>query len=82
MLGDVNATLDHEPLADLGGCVDAADAAGAGSAGTWPASAPAAIAAPIDHVFVPRASWLVLGTAARVVDGSDHRALVARLRHR
>ena len=38
--GDLNSTLDHPGLQDLGPCVDAARAAGVASSGTWPADVP------------------------------------------
>lgn len=78
--GDLNATLDHPALRDLGPCVDAARAAGAGARGTWPAGAPALLAAPIDHVLVDGRAWRV--TRFEVLDatgGSDHRPVVAHL---
>lgn len=80
VLGDVNATVDHAPLADLGRCVDAGTEVGAGAEGTWPAQFPAAFAAPIDHVLVDAGAWRPVDTAAARVGGSDHRALVAQLR--
>ncbi|MGY4642834.1 endonuclease/exonuclease/phosphatase family protein [Cellulomonas sp. URHB0016] len=78
--GDLNATLDHPGLQDLGPCVDAARQAGEAWRGTWPASAPSGLAAPIDHVLVDGRRWRV--TAFEVLPptgGSDHRPIVARL---
>lgn len=84
--GDMNATVDHlsglgADGALVGGCQDAAIAAGAGAVGTWPVAAPAWIASPIDHVLVGSA-WTVRG--AEVITsyddaGSDHRPVVAVL---
>jgi len=87
--GDFNSTIDHwAPLADpatpgarIGTCADAAEQAGSGGIGTWPAVLPALLGAPIDHVLVGPA-WTVDGF--RVVgsedgSGSDHRPVVAVL---
>jgi endonuclease/exonuclease/phosphatase (EEP) superfamily protein YafD len=87
MAGDFNATLDHfagRATADgaaLGGCRDAALAAGAAAVGTWPTWAPALLGTPIDHVLATE-DWQV--QSLRVIDtedtsGSDHRPLVATL---
>jgi len=78
--GDFNATLDHPAFDEMGECVDALAAAGAGGVGTWPASLPWALGAPIDHVLVDGADWQVV--AAGVLEppsGTDHRAVEAVL---
>lgn len=80
VFGDVNSTLDHEPLSELGRCADAAAATGGGGEGTWPSRVPSAFAAPIDHVFFDARSWRPVDTGVMHVAGSDHRALVAQLR--
>jgi endonuclease/exonuclease/phosphatase (EEP) superfamily protein YafD len=81
--GDLNATLDHPGLAGLAPCVDAADAVGAAALGTWPASAPRWLAAPIDHVLVDSRAWEVLSfDVLAPVGDSDHRPVVAHLRTR
>ncbi|MCD2499283.1 endonuclease/exonuclease/phosphatase family protein [Microbacterium nymphoidis] len=76
--GDLNATLDHLPA--MPGCPDAARSTGTAGWGSWPSTAPAWFAAPIDHVLAGRA-WRAV--AFEVVDsrgrGSDHRAIVAVL---
>jgi len=80
--GDFNATLDHAPMRDLGGCVDAASEAGrrgAGAFGTWPASVPALLGAPIDRVLADGAAWEVSAVGLVTVGESDHRGFVARL---
>lgn len=80
--GDFNATLDHAPMRDLGGCVDAASApgrSGAGAFGTWPASVPAFLGAPIDRVLADGAAWEVAAVGVVTVGESDHRGFVARL---
>ncbi|GGL85650.1 endonuclease/exonuclease/phosphatase family protein [Nakamurella endophytica] len=77
--GDFNATVDHAPMTDLGRCRDAATEAGRGAEGTWPSTAPAPFAAPIDHVLVDGSRFRVLGTRTVHIPGSDHRALIARL---
>jgi endonuclease/exonuclease/phosphatase (EEP) superfamily protein YafD len=81
--GDLNATLDHPGLRDLGPCVDAAVQAGAGALGTWPARVPSVLGAPIDHVLVDGRAWRVTGFAVLpAVGGSDHRPVVAHLARR
>ena len=79
--GDFNATIDHGPLRHLEPCFDAAVRAGRGAEGTWPASFPAPLAAPIDHILV-NGDYDVLGTRTVRVGDSDHRAVIARLRRR
>ncbi|WP_150308310.1 endonuclease/exonuclease/phosphatase family protein [Planctomonas psychrotolerans] len=92
LAGDFNATLDHmadyggrrtdgDQITSLGNCVDGALATGNAAVGTWPASAPALLGTPIDHVMAT-AGWHFSGF--RVVDdrndaGSDHRPVVAQL---
>lgn len=81
--GDLNATLDHPGLQDLGPCVDAARVAGTASSGTWPATVPTVFSAPIDHVLVDARVWHV--TAFEVLPAigrSDHRPIVATLLRR
>lgn len=81
MAGDFNATLDHAELRGLlgRGWVDAADAAGAGLAWTWPAARRRALPITIDHVLVDRRVRVervhVVG-----IPRSDHRAVIAELR--
>ena len=80
--GDFNATLDHAPMRDLGGCIDAAAAGGlhgAGAFGTWNALVPALLGAPIDHVLADGAAWAVEAVGVVEVGESDHRGIVARL---
>lgn len=87
--GDLNATLDHfagEGVdgGDLGGCRDAAAAAGSAAVGTWPVRAPALLGAPIDHVLAG-SDWRVDGFAVVAgfdEAGSDHRPIVATLSRR
>jgi endonuclease/exonuclease/phosphatase (EEP) superfamily protein YafD len=77
--GDFNATLDNGPLrAALGGCVSAASGLDA-LVGTFPSSLPRWFGIQIDHVFVPRGTT-TLDFAVHDLPGSDHRAVVARLR--
>jgi endonuclease/exonuclease/phosphatase (EEP) superfamily protein YafD len=81
--GDLNTTLDHPALTDLGPCVDAAAEAGAAGLGTWPSGWPAALGAPIDHVLVDARVWRVVGFAVLPdVGASDHRPVVAHLARR
>ncbi|MDQ0613356.1 endonuclease/exonuclease/phosphatase (EEP) superfamily protein YafD [Microbacterium sp. W4I4] len=84
LAGDFNATLDHMASfgsdgGTMGRCHDVASATGNGTAGTWPASVPSLLGAPIDHVMASD-NWQATGSL--VLDdagGSDHRALVAQL---
>lgn len=71
--GDVNATVDHRLLRAVG------RSAGPVGTGTWPARLPRWAGIRIDHVLLPVG---VESTAASVHDvaGSDHRAVLARLR--
>lgn len=81
--GDLNATLDHPGLADLGPCVDAAAVTGAAGLGTWPADVPRVLGAPIDHVLVDARVWRVTGFGVLPRTGtSDHRPVVAHLARR
>jgi endonuclease/exonuclease/phosphatase (EEP) superfamily protein YafD len=80
VVGDFNATLDHAPLrAAIGRCRSAAAGTGKGLVGTFPTAAPRWRGIQIDHVFVPAAA---VTTEFEVIDvvGSDHRAVLARVR--
>jgi endonuclease/exonuclease/phosphatase (EEP) superfamily protein YafD len=82
--GDLNATLDHAPLrAVLGPVVSASTGSGRGLVGTFPTPLrpnwPALIGIHIDHVLVPVGS-AVARYAIVDVPGSDHRAVLARVR--
>lgn len=77
--GDFNTTVDHAMMRHLEPAVDAATVAGRGAEGTWPARFPAPFAAPIDHVLL-NGGMTVLGSRTLRVGGSDHRAVVVRLR--
>ncbi|MFR9778639.1 endonuclease/exonuclease/phosphatase family protein [Micromonospora sp. MS34] len=82
LAGDFNATLDHAPLRDLiaTGYVDAADAAGAGLAGTWgPYDGDRIPPVTIDHVLADR-RIAVRAVEVHPLPGSDHRAVLAELR--
>lgn len=74
--GDFNATLDHEPMRDLGHCVDAADVRGAGGIGTWPANFPAWMGTPIDHILVDARAWSV--SSFTVLDDTPSVAIIDR----
>lgn len=84
--GDLNATADHLSglgIGDalVGDCLDAAITNDVGAIGTWPTSAPAWLASPIDHVLFG-AAWTVRGVqVVTSLDeaGSDHRPIVAVL---
>ncbi|WP_185972639.1 endonuclease/exonuclease/phosphatase family protein [Georgenia yuyongxinii] len=77
--GDLNATLDHRPLQDLGGCADAALAGGVGGVSTWPVRTPAWLGSAIDHVLVDTGRYRVTEAAVVQRGESDHRGVVARL---
>lgn len=81
--GDLNATVDHL-ASTMDGCRDAAIESGVAAHGTWPSSAPAWLAAPIDHVLVG-AGWEVRGASVITASddaGSDHRPIVAEVARR
>lgn len=77
--GDFNATLDHKALRAVldRGFTDAADATGQGLVTTWPAGARFAL--PLDHVLVDK-HIRVQSVKILRVSGSDHRAVIAKLR--
>ena len=78
VLGDLNATADHQAMRALAdaGLRDVAEVANQGWQPTWP-SRPFPIAA-IDHVLVgPRLAGLSSRTLQ--VGGSDHRAVIAQV---
>lgn len=77
MAGDFNATIDHGPMRETT-CVDAAS--GSGGLGTWPTGLHWTLGARIDHVLVDEAVWTPDSAAVIDVPGSDHRAVLARLR--
>ncbi|HEX6970307.1 MAG TPA: endonuclease/exonuclease/phosphatase family protein [Micromonosporaceae bacterium] len=81
LAGDFNATLDHAPLRALldTGYVDAADATGAGLAGTWgPYDGDPIPPVTIDHVLVDRRIG-VRAVSVHPLPGSDHRPVLAEL---
>ncbi|MTE22888.1 endonuclease/exonuclease/phosphatase family protein [Microbacterium sp. ZXX196] len=86
LAGDFNATLDNmaglgESGHDMGWCTDSAAATGNGAVGTWPASVPSILGAPIDHVMASDA-WETTGSVVLTTlddAGSDHRPLVVQL---
>jgi endonuclease/exonuclease/phosphatase family metal-dependent hydrolase len=81
LVGDFNATLDHEQLRRLlgdDGYVDAADATGEGFRTTWPAGRDFPPELTIDHVLVdPRIA--PRDVKVHLVPRSDHRAVIADL---
>lgn len=80
LAGDLNATVDHAFMQDLGGCTDAALQAGAGGLSTWPTSTHTPLlGAAIDHVLVDTATWTSTGVDLVEITGSDHRALLVTL---
>lgn len=81
--GDFNATLDHSALrAGMAGCADAAEQRGQGLVPTWgPRPELRPFGPPIDHVLVTD-GITAEAFAVRDVAGSDHRAVLTRLRLR
>ncbi len=78
--GDFNSTADHEAALRLATpCTDAADQAGAGALGTWPARLPELLSSPIDRVLTTTNEYR--GSEATLVNlgGSDHRGVMVRL---
>ncbi|HWI73100.1 MAG TPA: endonuclease/exonuclease/phosphatase family protein [Baekduia sp.] len=83
LMGDFNATLDHEQLRRLlggdHGYADAADATGKGYDTTWPAGRRFPPEITIDHVLIdPR--MRADDVSVHLVPRSDHRAVIATLR--
>jgi endonuclease/exonuclease/phosphatase (EEP) superfamily protein YafD len=78
--GDLNATLDHPLLrAALGRCRSAAEGTGHALVGTFPVRLPRGLGVQIDHVLVPADAATTRFDVLDVV-GSDHRAVLARVR--
>ncbi len=85
MAGDFNATVDHMVNlgvdgGTLGRCHDGAVETGNGGIGTWSASVPGVLGAPIDHVMASR-HWKPTGSLVlKSMDGSgsDHRPLIVQ----
>jgi endonuclease/exonuclease/phosphatase (EEP) superfamily protein YafD len=78
--GDFNATLDHSVFRSAtAGCGDAAAQRGQGLTPTWPTWLPSWLGPQIDHVLAT--DPIVAETfEVREVAGSDHRAVLTRLR--
>jgi endonuclease/exonuclease/phosphatase (EEP) superfamily protein YafD len=78
--GDFNATLDHSVFRSAtAGCGDAAAQRGQGLTPTWPTWLPSWLGPQIDHVLAT--GPIVAETfEVREVAGSDHRAVLTRLR--
>jgi endonuclease/exonuclease/phosphatase (EEP) superfamily protein YafD len=78
--GDFNATLDHSVLRTAtSGCSDAAAQRGQGLLPTWPTWAPDWFGPQIDHIFATD-PIVAESFTVREVTGSDHRAVLSRLR--
>jgi endonuclease/exonuclease/phosphatase (EEP) superfamily protein YafD len=78
--GDFNATLDHSVFRSaMAGCGDAAAQRGHGLTPTWPTWLPAWLGPQIDHILAT--DPIVAETfEVRDIAGSDHRAVLTRLR--
>ncbi|NMO92992.1 endonuclease/exonuclease/phosphatase family protein [Actinomycetospora sp. TBRC 11914] len=80
LAGDFNATLDHRFFRDgTRGCQDAGVVSGQGLVGTWNAAWPWWAGAQIDHVLTGGGPEPVDMTVLDL-PGSDHRAVLARVR--
>lgn len=78
--GDFNATLDHSLFRSAtAGCSDAAAQRGQGLVPTWPTWLPGWLGPQIDHVIATH-PIIAEDFAVREIAGSDHRAVIARLR--
>jgi endonuclease/exonuclease/phosphatase (EEP) superfamily protein YafD len=78
--GDFNATLDHSVFREaITGCADAAEQVGEGLTGTWNTRWPRWLGPQIDHVLVTGAITAET-LSVHDVPGSDHRAVLTRLR--
>jgi endonuclease/exonuclease/phosphatase family metal-dependent hydrolase len=80
LLGDFNATLDHQALRDVldRGYTDAADAVGKGLTPTWPRGHLLPPTVTIDHVLVDE-RVRVRDVGIHDLPGSDHRSVTADL---
>ena len=79
--GDFNATLDHAPLKDLGGCADAGTQSGIGGLATWPtASRTDLLGATLDHILIDESVWTASAGRVLSISGSDHRGVLVELR--
>lgn len=81
LAGDFNAAPWHGVLSDTGACQSALAAADSGSVGTWPTYLPKILGIPIDHIMVSKTRWGTVSSTLTTVPGSDHRALLAKLRY-
>jgi endonuclease/exonuclease/phosphatase (EEP) superfamily protein YafD len=83
LLGDFNATWDHDEFRDLvdRGYADAGERMGQGLTPTWPATDKPARYLPvtIDHLLYDRERFGVRDYEVLDLDGSDHRPLYAEL---
>jgi hypothetical protein len=78
--GDFNATLDHSVFRSATtGCSDAAAQRGDGLVPTWPTWLPDWLGPQIDHV-IATIPITAESFDVREIPGSDHRAVIARLR--
>ena len=80
IVGDLNATFDHREFrAGTAGCRDAGAVTGQGLTATWDAVWPRWFGVQIDHVLTGGGPAPV-GLQILDLPGSDHRALLARIR--
>lgn len=83
IVGDFNASIDHRPFREALGdrCRSVAPSVGKGLVGTWPANRPAFVRTQIDHVVFTD-GLTPLDFTAYDLEGSDHRAVIAKLASR
>jgi len=83
LAGDFNATIDHSPMRSLkrAGCADAAATTGHGLNVTWIGGPYGLFRLTLDHVLTSD-RWRATASGVLDVEGSDHRALWARISRR
>lgn len=84
VVGDFNATTDNLASTPAASCTDAATTHGKERRGTWPASIPAFLGLPIDHVLVAGAGVSVTDfdvLTSEDASGARHRPVVATIRY-
>ncbi|MBM7824365.1 endonuclease/exonuclease/phosphatase (EEP) superfamily protein YafD [Arcanobacterium pluranimalium] len=78
LAGDFNSTVDHQNALGAN-CADAVAEAGSAGLGTWPASMPALLSAPIDRVLHDGATYRGQKATTVRIGNSDHRGILVRL---
>lgn len=83
LAGDLNATIDHSPMRYLkrAGCADAASTTGHGLKFTWTGGPLGIVGLTLDHVLTSD-RWHAIASGVLALQGSDHRAVWARIARR